>query len=251
MPGPLFRIYVDETGDRGMGGTSSPFFMVAAVIVEDSKEAAARAALAKLRVDLAKPAGTVLHWAQNIKDHMPRRHVARTLGGLDLTISYVIVDKASLAPGSLGHHAQMYHYAVRRLVERLSWFVRDRNGTSTTTLAHIQRFKYGPLSAYFNSLQSDPSCSIHWPSVATRRVGTPQTHEMLQWADIAAGALSSAVAPHPRWRMVEPQYLFDIESRLYRRPPGALTAYGLHVIHGGGGPTCLTSQPWWPQFPNK
>lgn len=82
MSYPLIRAYVDETGDRGHGGVSSPFFAFAAVLVADEDEPGLRAAMSQLRRDLTVPAGKALHWKDHVKTYSRRQHVARTLARL-------------------------------------------------------------------------------------------------------------------------------------------------------------------------
>src|ERR1700760_1457564 len=79
MTYPLIRAYVDETGDRGHGGGSSPFFVFAAVLVPDEDESGLRAAVSQLRRDMTVPAGKALHWKDHVKTFSRRQHVARTL----------------------------------------------------------------------------------------------------------------------------------------------------------------------------
>ena len=64
MSRPLFRVYVDETGDRGWGGRASPIFVVSAVIVRDGQERELVGVLDRINESLGKPPHTVLHWAE-------------------------------------------------------------------------------------------------------------------------------------------------------------------------------------------
>ncbi len=251
MPPATYRVYIDESGDRGLGPTSSRYFLLAAVIVQDTHEPAVRQTRQQVCAALGKPAASVLHWSQNIKSHPERKHVARVLGSLNITLAYVIVDKASLRSGSqgMGDHARLYSYAARRMLERLSWFIRDSGGIGIVTFAHVKNYKYAPFHNYLSSLRADRDCTIDWPAIPGRvRIDAPNRTDLLQWADIAAGVLMAAIRPDP-FGAVEYSYLAEIEPLIYRRPPGLITAYGLHVIHGGGGPGCLTGQPWWPSLP--
>ena len=47
--------YVDEIGDRGHSGQSSPYFAFAAVLVADENEAGLRAAMSRLRREFKTP----------------------------------------------------------------------------------------------------------------------------------------------------------------------------------------------------
>jgi hypothetical protein len=247
-PKPLYRIYVDETGDRGFSAGSSPYFILAALIVRDGDEAAVRASRNQLVADLIKPPGTVLHWAQNIKSHSDRKFTATCLGSYPVELSYVIVDKASASSNSgIRHHERLYNYAVRRLIERVSWNIRDKGGEAILTFAHVKNFKYASLHTYLAYLQMSPT-TIHWKAIrGAVRIDSPNRIEMLQLADLAAGCLGAAIVPDFHGAF-EYAYLNEIQHLVYRRPSGPIWTYGLHMV----GPTAvLTSKPWWPAFPNK
>jgi hypothetical protein len=58
----LYRVYIDEAGDRGMKPTSSKHFIVTAVIIRDSDDAQVRADLDTLRQELGRHRWQVLHF---------------------------------------------------------------------------------------------------------------------------------------------------------------------------------------------
>lgn len=250
----LYRVYIDESGDRGLSSARSKVFILAAVVAKDSDELRLRATRDHLCASLGKPTDTVLHWSANVKGHSARKEVASVLGALPLTLCYAIVDKQSFqgTPTGLADSGRVYNYAARRLLERISWLMRDSGGAAYVTFAHVKNFKYAPFRGYLARLRADTGCAIHWPSIlGTPRIDQPQAKVLLQVADVAAGALAAAVVDDPYGR-IEYVYLSLLESRIYRRPPGSILTYGLHVI--GMGPksaNCVTRLPWWGNFPNK
>ncbi len=132
-----------------MSTRASPFFVVAAVIVPGDRDADLRAARDGMCRGLDKPVDTVLHWSDNIRRHDQRKYVASALGALDFVrIAYVVVDKARLRAGASGlsDHSRMYNYAIRRLLERISWFVDACGGEAIVTFAHVRRFPYEKLT---------------------------------------------------------------------------------------------------------
>ena len=80
--GTTSAAYVDETGDRGHSGKSSPFFAFAAVLVADEDEPALRAVMSRLRRDLSVPPGKALHWNNHVKTYQRRQHVATQLAAV-------------------------------------------------------------------------------------------------------------------------------------------------------------------------
>lgn len=125
----------------------------------------------------------------------------------------------------------MYLWAIRLLLERVSWFIRDTGGgSSIVTFAHLKRFKTSKLHSYREALRHSPT-SVHWPSFDGHqfRLNAPHAVDMLQLADIGASALFKAVEPD-RYGNPEPRYLAELRPIVYRRPPGPVTSYGLKVF---------------------
>ncbi|HMK62714.1 MAG TPA: DUF3800 domain-containing protein, partial [Acidimicrobiales bacterium] len=188
---------MDESGDRGWSGKSSPVFILAALLVPDHLDGQLRAVRSQLCSDLGKPTATVLHWRENIKNHSQRKYVAKTLALEQITLIYVVIDKASFGnnPGGLLDHARMYNYAIRRLLERISWFLRDNGAIGHIALAQITNFKYGTLRFYLEILQNQQT-SIAWQSLALPlKIHPTKDRVLLQLADIAAGILGTALWP--------------------------------------------------------
>src|SRR5918997_1610095 len=106
--------YVDEAGVRSKSVRSSDYFVMSAVVIPAPKLADASVFLAKLRQQLARRPGDVLHW-RNLP-HVERVHVSRELGAQPwATIASVVVNKRALA-GALKDD-QAYLYTLRYLLE--------------------------------------------------------------------------------------------------------------------------------------
>ncbi|MCW3018849.1 MAG: hypothetical protein JWN10_1157 [Solirubrobacterales bacterium] len=246
MSRQLYRAYVDETGDRGWGGRSSPIFVVSAIIVPDGYETRLVEALDRINATLKKPAGTVLHWAENVKTHSQRKYVAGELAGLDMTVASVVVLKQPLTGSgtALSNPTSMYNYAIRRLMERISWFVDDAGGEVSVTFAHVKRFPYARLDEYMRVLRNRQS-SIRWQAFTGKpKIDQPSRIRPLQIADLVAGAFGSALRVDD-YGSHEASYLLQLVPRIYIRGGGKVTSYGFNPI---GLPEHLTSYPWWPAF---
>lgn len=121
-PRSILRVYVDETGDRGVSGSSSPFFAFAAVLVADEDEPPTRAAVSKLRRDLRVPQGKQLHWKDHVKTFSRRQHVTKTLTVVPgLMVVYVLVEKSAIpaAAAMRQDHAIFYNFAAGLILERV------------------------------------------------------------------------------------------------------------------------------------
>jgi hypothetical protein len=242
-----FQAYVDETGDRGWTDRASRAFALTAVVVADADVARCAAALDELCDRFAKPRGTTLHWTENVKDHVQRKLVARTLAALPITVINIIVMKEALRarPTQLSDPTSMYNYAVRRLLERVSWLVADAGGTADTTFAHVRRFPYEHLRDYLALLRTQRT-QVRWAALpGALRFGTPADTPGLQLADLAAGCLSAALKPDP-FGDHEPAYLLTLAPRIYVRGGGRVSSYGMNVIGPAG---AMDAYPWWRAYP--
>jgi hypothetical protein len=169
----MYRVYIDEAGDRGMSPASSAHFVVSAVVVADVLDAQVRAELANLSQQLGRQPGQVLHF-RNLTHSQKVKATQDIATSSIAAITNVIICKRHLggAAGPTGntvyitHADPMYLWALRLLLERISWWIRDHgNGTSVVTFAHITNFRTHKLHNYRSALAMSPT-NIHWPSFA-------------------------------------------------------------------------------------
>lgn len=224
-----FRAFLDEAGDRSHSARASDHFVMSAAVIRDEDLPAVSELLGRLRVDLMRHPTDNLHW-RNLKSHSQRLHAAQAIGSWDvLTVSSVVVCKRHLKGSLIQDESAAYLYTLRYLLERLSWFARDRGATVDYTLAHIIRFKLSKLRQYEAALLADAECQIAWDSIAgPGRLDQPSRIEWLQIADLAASATYKAFEPD-QYGNTEQRYLQAMMPRLYRRPSGKLTSYGLKM----------------------
>jgi hypothetical protein len=125
----------------------------------------------------------------------------------------------------------LYLWAVRLVLERVSWFVRDNGGGSTiVTFAHLTRFKAETLHNYREALLHSDT-SIHWPSFSAHpfRINTPDKIHLLQAADCAASSIFKAVEKDSLG-ITEHRYLAELKPVIYRYGNSPVTSYGLKVF---------------------
>jgi hypothetical protein len=245
---PTHRVYIDEAGDRGLkfGNGSTRFFTVGAVIVRDDDEASVRQQLAVLRSELGRAPGDTLHFQKLTHTH--RRRACRTLADLGtVTVATVTICKRTITDPATGSATQiatadgMYLYALRMLLERVSWFIRDSPdaGTGLVTIAHLKRFTRAHLDDYVAKLRSSSS-NVAWASFGDHpfKISTPGILDMLQVADIAVSGVFKALEPD-KFGETERQYLERLAPAIYRRG-GKPTTYGLKVF-----PASLVEELGW------
>jgi hypothetical protein len=188
-----------------------------------------------------------LHWAENVKTHSQRKYVAGELANLDITVTSVVVLKPPLVGSGTGlsDPASMYNYAIRRLLERISWHVDDAGGEASVTFAHVKRFPYARLKSYIELLRGLPT-TIRWQAfTGNPRIDQPVRVRPLQVADLVAGAFGSALRPD-HFGSFEPSYILQLAPRVYLPYANAeLASYGLNCTAPR---EHLHAFPWWPTF---
>lgn len=235
-----YRVYIDEAGDRGHKAGSTEHFVIAAAIFQDALDSRAQAELSALKLLLGRNSGEVLHFRklthpQKVKlcQEVPRMSLA--------ALSTVTLCKRRFGSGVAGATSTaatpfiaksdpMYLWAVRLLLERVSWFVRDNGGDrAIVTFAHLSRFKVHKLHDYRRALELSRT-KIHWPAYVGHpfRVNHPNTIHLLQVADAVASGLFRGVEPDG-YGNTEQRYIAELAPALYRRT-GNITSYGLKVF---------------------
>ena len=234
----MFRVYVDESGDRRISPKSSRYFVVSAVMVHESHNDTVRRQLGDLKEELGRHRHQVLHF-RNLRPAPKRKRAAEAVEGFKMArIMSVIVDKNRIGEegpaGDVSFIAQadpMYLWALRLILERVSWYARDvGKQDALMTFSHVQGLKVGKLMAYRESLEKqrdDPAMKIDWSRFDAHKfvIASPKTVDLLQVADVAASSIFQAVEPGRDG----PAYLTALKPKLYRRPPRAITSYGLKV----------------------
>lgn len=234
----LYRVYVDEAGDRGISAESDRHFVVSAIIVPDSGDAQLRSDLAELRASLGRHPGHVLHFVKF--NHSQRLKAAQDVARFSFAaITNVIVHKDLIGQphpaGETSYIARpdpMYLWALRLLLERISWYVDDNDGDEAIiTFSRLKGFKPQKLHDYRTALETSDGVDIRWHILDGHpfRIDSPKVVELLQVADITASALFRAIEPDA-YGNTEPRYLDELRPKLYRRGRASVTSYGLKTF---------------------
>lgn len=234
----LYRVYVDEAGDRGVSAASDCHFVVSAIIVPDSSDAQLRAELAELRAALKRHPGHVLHFVKF--SHSQRLKAVQDVARFSIaTIANVVVHKdligQPLPAGEMAYISRpdpMYLWALRLLLERISWYVDDSGGDQAiVTFAHLKGFKAQKLHDYRRALETSDGVDIRWHIFENHpfRIDSPKAVELLQIADITASVLFKAIEPDA-YGNTERRYLEELRPKLYRRRRARVTSYGLKTF---------------------
>ncbi|GAA5143257.1 hypothetical protein GCM10023340_08240 [Nocardioides marinquilinus] len=248
---PLLRAYIDETGDRGVSGKSSPYFAFACVLVGDEDEAPMRAALSQLRRDLNVPVGRPLHWKDHVKTFSRRQHVTDVLTAVPrIRLNYVVVEKAAIPAGAgmRTDQAVFYNFAAALCMERIllaagGWPGGQRD--VVVRFGHVRGFNHQTTRDYLDhrARRQDPS----WVPWRLRRgdvhFNDQTSFDGLQCADAFAGMLSAALRPD-QFGNYEPHHLVRTRP-LIREYRGRCWGTGFKWL---GNEATIRGMPWWPEM---
>jgi hypothetical protein len=238
----MYRVYIDEAGDRGHRPGSSTHFIVAAVVVRDEYDAVVRGQLTALRTQLGRQPGHTLHFRK--LTHSQKVKACQEIAGFSAdmitTVTMVKPRFNEPLPGGgetyLKNANAMYLWSVRLALERISWYVGKHGGGPTiVTFGHLTRFPAEKLHDYRRALEYlGGATQIRWAVYSGHpfRIDHPNNIELLQLADAAASALFKAVEPD-QYGNTETRYLEALAPKLYRRGSSSVTSYGLKVFPKG------------------
>ena len=233
-----FNCYIDESGDEGISTGGTRWFILGAVIVEDSIEATTSQMIPRIKVKLGRDMKSPLHWTK-IRNHDKRLYMCSELMTENWAFCCIATDKThpnvQVAKG-LPEKWNLYFYSTRLLLERLSWYARD-NGREKAKLIFEKRtnMDYDALNDYLSKLRRwIPPLEIAWEYLDWKNIGilAKDKSKMLQATDLVCGALSDALE-FSTLGNIEPGYILKLQERFYRRGNGnnKLFSYGLKFSH--------------------
>lgn len=218
MPQKSVWAYIDETGDRGQGPTTSPIFGMSAVLVDDVGAPKLRAAVTQLRGEFGVPANKPMSWKEHVKTHDRRRRAAEVLGAVDeMKICYVFAIKSELSPSSyVGDRDRFYNYVAYKLYKSTIWAARNWHGDTarlSTRFGHVRHHDHTVTESYIKrQASSDPKIPFHMEQ-GLRWVSAGRYLES-QAADLFCGFLKSALWPGGNYGYTEPSYLISIWRKI-------------------------------------
>ena len=237
---PSFRVYIDESGDEGFsfGQGSSDWFVLSAVITHTADDLAAVKVVDVVRQRLGRPERKPLHFRDLRHEH--RLLFVDQVSQQPLRAVNVLVYKPSLIePEKFQERYRLYFYAVRYLLERVSWYCRDhpRAGAGVGSVADLvfsnrSGMSYGELRDYLEVLKSRTDMldvRVDWDVIRAERVtaSSPGKRMGLQVADAVAGSFFYAVQPS-RHGFTEDRYARMLRPIVYHHR-GRYLGYGIKL----------------------
>jgi len=243
-----FKAYIDESGDEGFKfrssineQASSDWFVLSAFITRKSTDLETVKVIDKVRSEFKRHPKKHIHW-KDLK-HPEKVHYAQIISSLQARIISVCVHKPSLLePEKFQERYRLYFYAVRYLLERVSWLARDRHnpekwggdGTIELLFSNRQGMSYKEMKEYLDRLKtqkkSGRDIQIDFNSLPIDSINaqTPGKSMGLQLADAVAGASFNAIE-RDKYGNTEPRYLEILKKLLYRHN-GQANGYGLKIM---------------------
>ncbi len=235
---PTFVVYVDESGDEGFAFSrgSSDWFVVSAVITRKATDLETVKLVDRVRARLGKPPKKPLHF-RDIK-HEQRLPFVTEISAEQLRAVSVLVHKPSLKePEKFQERHRLYHYTVRYLLERVSWYCRDHrsskdsgDGTAEIVFSNRSGVSCDEMKNYLMVLEG--MTGPFDVRVAGSVIKTNQISEFssgrrmgLQIADAVASSAFYAVQPS-RHGYVEDRYIRILKPVVYHHHRQYL-GYGL------------------------
>jgi len=243
-----FRAYIDESGDEGFKfrsslgqQASSDWFVLSAFITRKSTDLQTVKTIDSLRAEFKLNPKKHIHW-KDLK-HPEKVRYAQIISGLQARIVGVCVHKPSLLePENFQQRYRLYFYAVRYLVERISWLARDNHnsdkwggdGTVELIFSNRQGMSFAELKEYLALLQtkkkSGHDVQIEFELIPSSKIEvcTPGRSMGLQLADAAAGTFFNALERN-NYGNTEPRY-FQILSPILYRHLKTINGYGFKIM---------------------
>lgn len=245
-----FTVFVDESGCEGFvfrdppDKGSSDWFVVSAVVTFTTQQDRVLALADKIRSTTGiKPKG-LIHFAD--MPHERRVRAYHEVRQENLRFVSVIINKRAIKRPEIftAQRGRLYYYAVRLLLERVSWLCRDTakklsaNNNAKVIFEHRKRLKHDDLVSYLNLLQnltddefwiatSSSDIRIDWNVISPSRVETAAKRQYagLQIADLAASGLRASLETN-KYGNTEHRYAKLLVPQIYKRS-GNFTSYGL------------------------
>ena len=236
--GPSFVAYIDESGCDGfkLQSGSSRWMVVSALVVRsvNDPKVVTTAAAARAAMKLQKLQKVHFHRLKPLQ----RAALLSQIANGPFRLVSVLIDKSFItAPATFqSQRNRLYFYAIRFLLERVSWLCRDAyhpqkhggDGTVELVFSLRKNTRYVDLSNYLAKLQSLQT-RIDWSVVSPLQMrAIPHAQRAgLLLADAVASATFFAVDPMVSGGC-DARYISVLRPAFYQRQ-GARLRYGLKV----------------------
>lgn len=239
-----FNVYIDESGDDGMvgfrtqggQGGASNWLVIGACVARTSRDLEFVKLRDQIKIE-CKPQSKKRDIHFKDFNHHQRRRACQILAGKPIRFLSVIGLKNCEEAQVFKEKNQLYFYLTRFLIERISWFCRDKrkdvpegNGLAKITFSRRGGMSYDDFKSYLIKLRDEHDTEIHWPVIDIDSISAHDHSRSaaLQVADCGVSAIASAFEPD-QFGNVEDTYIKEIRGNIYHRN-GNYFSYGLKAL---------------------
>lgn len=250
-----FTVFVDESGDEGFvfrdppDKGSSDWFVVTAVLTVATQQDRIIGLANRIRDSIGLERKGLIHFAD--LSHEKRVRVLHEMQGENLRYVSVLINKRAITHPArfTAQRGRLYYYAVRLLLERVSWLCRDTakkhssDPAAKVIFEHRKRLKHEDLVSYIDLLRnigegdqwlasSSQDIRIDWNVLDSDRMETAAKRQYagLQLADVVASGLKVSLEAN-RYGNTEHRFAKMMVAQTYERS-GNFTSYGLKFFPG-------------------
>jgi Protein of unknown function (DUF3800) len=228
----VLHAFIDESGDDGFAALSSRWLVLGGYVMQEAEMNPVKGQIASAVKQIwnSSPPSHV-HFVDCI--HSKRKALLNLVQGINLTCSVTAAHKASLSDSEIKHLKcpSLYCYTAKHLVERISWFARDRNEKVRITFAQRSQISISDLKSYFYDVLKNRTYPVH--DIAFDHIdsmgGIPaNANALLQAADWITSAIGAGLNPDP-YGQVELSYAEILWGKFWKRN-GKFWSYGMKII---------------------
>ncbi len=229
----MYHAFIDESGDEGVSASSSPWLALGGLIVlekeiQRSKEFLG-SGVAGIYAGKKVPAHVHFH---KIDSHSRRKALLTMLCGLTFNCIVMTSNKGQFHPDALKglKCPKLYNYMARYLLERISWYGRDRGQKVNVTFASRSEVSWTCFEEYIEKLKEQQT-QIKFEYIGSITNIPANTNSMVQSADWITSGIACGLNPDP-FDDVETRYAEILLGKFWKRG-GNLWSYGLKVLPSG------------------
>lgn len=220
-----YNVYIDESGDEGIG-RGSKYFILTALVVDKDKDLEISKSVDLIKENLEMKNNTQLHW-NGLKGIPNKRMILDTISNLDIVIINVIVDtyNVKFLPSN-----DIYHFFSGYLYERIAWLMNEKKAIANIFISSRTNLSTTRLLEYLNDKNND-KFNVDTSRIKNIKIVPNQNMKLLQLSDSCCSVLFQSLTKNN-----ETYYdlLKIIKNKFYCRK-GNVTSYGLKVVPNATG----------------
>ena len=227
----MIHAYIDESGDEGINGSSSPWLVLGCVLLYERDVPGAKEYLTNgvARVWSGRKPPAHVHF-QKVQSHSQRKALLHMASGLNFVASTVAVKKEEMPDQVLSRLKSpwLYNYVAKHLLERISWYGADRGQAVHVSFASRSESSWTEFESYIELLKTRPDHQIKFHYIASIRNTPANQNVLLQAADWMVSGYAAGLNPDS-FGNVETCFTEILWGKFWMRY-GKLWPYGTKIL---------------------